>query len=461
MRTAMRSAKNRLFPAMPIVKPGSNPIPAKNTAPNPGAEALTNERPMDAGSPLGVKDAGEIKIQRIAKADPDPGGGGSPAPGIVLGGSKGAPGPEAPPEDIVFNGGGAGGTNLPKAAPRIGGGGGNSILSVENPLAKDAVPDEKPGLGPGRAGGQGIGAGGGVGTASDKGIGTGLTGVDALATLKSKPGSGIGAGAGSGLGTKPPGRGKGTGAELPGTGGSGTGYGHGSGIGMGDGTGTGIGHGRGTRVGLTRGVPFGDISGILKSRGGGGGGGGGGGSESRGSVFGTTTNAGKDRALHIVYLLDVSGSMNDGNKIGKAKEALKQALSELKPKDTFNIVTFYASVRAFSDSMVPATSGNIDSANLFVDFATLKDGTNIEAAFNTAFTMDKITHIFILSDGEPTKGQLNFSKIRARVLEQNSSHAQVMALALGLGERFPGMALLKGLAEDNDGKYSYVNLRNR
>src|SRR5205085_7235022 len=111
---------------------------AEKTTEAGGADPLKNETPMAAGSPTGVKEAGTPKILRMAQAVEVPGGGGSVAPGPVLGGKGGAPGPEAPPEDILFNGGGAGGTNLPKAAPRIGGGGGRSILSVENPLAKEA-----------------------------------------------------------------------------------------------------------------------------------------------------------------------------------------------------------------------------------------------------------------------------------------------------------------------------------
>src|SRR6185369_8049324 len=124
--------------------------------------------------PTGKRDSGP-ELQRMARLQ-TPGGGGSPAPGLVLGGKGGAPGPISPPEDIVFNGGGAGGVNLPKAPPRIGGGGGKSILSVENPLAKELIPEEKPGVGPGLGGNQGQGAGGGVGVGRELGIGTRLDG---------------------------------------------------------------------------------------------------------------------------------------------------------------------------------------------------------------------------------------------------------------------------------------------
>ena len=48
--------------------------------------------------------------------------------------------------------------------------------------------------------------------------------------------------------------------------------------------------------------------------------------------------------------------------------------------------------------------------------------------------------------------------MRAFVKDQNRQKAQVYTLALGLGEEFPGIQLLKSLAEDNNGKYTYVDL---
>ncbi len=460
----MQVAKNdvRLVPIPRKSEPVRENRPAAAEAQPGGVDRLKEEKPLPIGLPAGKKDAGP-ELQRMARLQA-PGGGGSPAPGIVLGGKGGAPGPITPPEDIVFNGGGAGGVNLPKAPPSIGGGGGKSILSVENPLAKELIPEEKPGIGPGLGGNQGHGAGGGVGVGRDLGIGTRLDGKYARSTLQSKPGPGIGASKGSGIGTNPPGGGKGAGSELPGTGGTGIGYGRGSGIGVGNGSGTGVGDGSGGIPGRRRGVPFGDIAGLLRGDPNGGGGKGGGpGGPGRGGVFGATPRGGKggDGPLHIVYLLDVSGSMREGDKIGKAKEELKRALSELKRKDSFNIITFFGRARSFSDDLVPATKTNIEAANLYVDLVDLKDGTNISAALDLAFTMETARTFYLLSDGEPTTGIRSFDMLRQHVKLMNSNNVQIVTLALGLGEQFKGMYLLQALAEDNGGKFGYVNLSNR
>jgi secreted protein with Ig-like and vWFA domain len=150
--------------------------------------------------------------------------------------------------------------------------------------------------------------------------------------------------------------------------------------------------------------------------------------------------------------------MQQGNKIGKAQEALKQAISELKPTDSFNIITFAARVDGFSNVMLAATKENVEQADEFIDLLRLRGGTNISGALEIALSLEGITHIFLLSDGEPMGGITDPDQIRAMVREFNTQKAQIITLALGLGEQFRGMALLKGLAEDNNGKFSYVNL---
>jgi hypothetical protein len=436
---------------------GENHPTAPNVDPG-GIEKLQNERPMVAGLPSGIRNAGTPDAPRITRDAP--GGGGAPAPGPIPGGQGGAPGPEAPPEDIIYNGGGAGGEKLPKVAARIGGGGGRSILSVENPLAKDAIPEDKPGAGPGLGSGQGAGAGGGVGYGRGEGIGTSLDGKVALGTLRSKPGEGIGAGVGRGIGTNAPGGGKGTGAELPGTGGTGQGYGRGSGIGVGNGSGVGVGDGSGSRRGK-RGVPFGDVGGLLRGDPDGGGGKGGGpGGPGRGALFGVKPEAtGRGGAVHIVYVMDSSGSMREGDKISKAKTELKRALSGLKPIDRFTVLHFNGPVYGMSFDLVPASRENVQAALEYVDGIQMGNNTNISGALERALSVEGATDIYLMSDGKPEgRGITNYIMLRRFVRELNTRKVRINTLALGLGDKFEGVELLKAVAAENEGAHDYIDL---
>lgn len=465
----LAATPERRRPVKPLVPTkDEKPEVVKTSAPavkidTGGMQSIKDEKPLPLGLPSRNSEA--PRMARATTTNPLQGGGGSPSPNSIPGGKGGVLTPEAPPDDIQYSGGGAGGEKLPKAEPRIGGGGGRSILSVDNPLAKDAIPEEKPGVGVGLEGGQGSGAKGGIGTARGQGIGTRLDGKSALATLRAKPGAGVGLGQGNGIGTRPPSGGKGTGAETPGIGGDGLGYGRGRGVGVGVGDGGNREHANGSggdnRFGLSRGIPFGDIGGLLRGgnpKGGGGVSGNGPGGLGRGAVFGTRVAKGGKGSVHIVYLLDSSGSMREGNKIGKAKEALKRALSELKPVDSFNIIHFNRGVYPFMNVLLAATPENIAQANEFVDAIRIKPDTNMSGGLEAAFALKGITHIFLLSDGEPHTGIEDPDKLRAMVKDLNTTHIHLITFALGLGEQFRGMALLKALAEENSGQFSYVDL---
>ena len=185
----------------------------------------------------------------------------------------------------------------------------------------------------------------------------------------------------------------------------------------------------------------------------------------RGTIFGVKTTGRSDNGkVHIVYVLDVSGSMRRLNRegvsrISKVQEALKQALSELKKTDTFNVVLFAGTPEIFSSNMLPATQENILKAVNYVDNVELRDGTNFSSAMEAALSTEgKITHVFLLSDGEPMSGIRDPAQLRAFITKQNTQKAAIITLALGFGEDFPGIPLLKSIAEDNHGKFSYVNL---
>ena len=73
--------------------------------------------------------------------------------------------------------------------------------------------------------------------------------------------------------------------------------------------------------------------------------------------------------------------------------------------------------------------------------------------------MPKPTQIFLMSDGEPQWGGItDFDALRRDVLEHNGHRVPIFTLALGIGERFKGMTLMRGIADDNRGQFHYINL---
>ena len=141
------------------------------------------------------------------------------AGGASGGGQSKAHGPQTP-TDLPQDNGLAGGMHFPKMAARIGG---EAIMSVKNPLAEDAVPEDKPGFSAGAGGGPGLGQGRGRGGLNGKllaslhgghgpGLGGGIGGGHGAGSGR---GSGRGHGAGHGTGSGASGSGDADGFDLP------------------------------------------------------------------------------------------------------------------------------------------------------------------------------------------------------------------------------------------------------
>ncbi len=449
-----RTVAVETYETSPKIEPKPEYKPILEAKPIFLPDAILTETPQIVESRVRLN-APSPRVRSIRTKSQSSSSGGSAASNSLTVKGKESESPPSAKEDVTYNGGGIGGDQLPQTAPRNGGGGGNSILSVKdesNPLG-DVVPDEKPGAGLGTNGGRGSGSGGGVGRAKGIAIGIVESGNAAISSLRRKTGSGIGESAKNteGIGTTALKSAKGTAEALPGTGGTGQGYGRGKGIQISD-----VGDELPQPAKL-RGAPFAEIAGLLdvpktdvvdKSKGGLG----------RGAVFDPKPVGGGDGAIHVVYCLDISGSMRDGNKIGKAKEAIKRALSELRQTDGFNIVLFKKTAAALSPDMEKVSSESISRANAYIDNINIGDGTNVSSAIDIAFQFNGVTHIYLISDGEPNGGINDFGELRRYIRDKNKNKIKILTLALGLGEDFPGKRLLEDIAKENNGTFSYVNL---
>lgn len=244
--------------------PGPKPLDTNNSGGAkgaPGGQGTEEQTPMPRGLPIGKKEANLPFNPNLTTM----GGGRSSGLSEELASGGGPVDRHRRKSETVFLGGGGGGRNLPKALPRIGGGGGApTIVASNSPRATDSVRSGDGGWGPGTGGGVGYGTGKGIGFSRGPGIGV-TGGKVPVGVLHPGIGRGIGAGDGDGIGTGSASR-SGRGEAGPGTGkGAGYGYGRGNGIGIGDGGG-----GSKWRPRFV-GIPFGVPGGMISGRGKGGG----------------------------------------------------------------------------------------------------------------------------------------------------------------------------------------------
>ena len=136
----------------------------------------------------------------------------------------------------------------------------------------------------------------------------------------------------------------------------------------------------------------------------------------------------------MCFVLDTSGSMA-GEKIKRAREALKYCVRSLRPRDRFNIIRFSTDAEAFAKDIVPADSKHVQDAVAFVDRIEARGGTNIDAALAQALDVKadpKRTYtVVFLTDGRPTIGETATDNIVKNVAGRNKANTRIFVFGVG------------------------------
>ncbi|ESO84315.1 hypothetical protein LOTGIDRAFT_132248, partial [Lottia gigantea] len=144
----------------------------------------------------------------------------------------------------------------------------------------------------------------------------------------------------------------------------------------------------------------------------------------------------------ILFMLDTSTSMAD-RKLGQLKDAMTVIIKELSEQDRFNILVFNTQQTFWADGFQPVTSGTKSKAlkfikNLRTNQSNLISDTDIQAALVKGFSMfekdpEGVPMVFLLTDGEPTKGNTRPRSIIHWVKSANTQKIPIYSLAFGKG----------------------------
>lgn len=152
--------------------------------------------------------------------------------------------------------------------------------------------------------------------------------------------------------------------------------------------------------------------------------------------------------LWVTLVIDISGSMNEENKLAQAKEAAKAFISRLRPKDRTSIVSF-------SDRVVlhQQPTGDTGVLRRAIDSLQAKgptrmnDGLARGVAEVTRARPNARRAVILLSDGEDTDSQTTLGEAVAPARD-----ARVPIYTIGLGPDVK-TDLLKSVADDTKGRY--------
>lgn len=136
----------------------------------------------------------------------------------------------------------------------------------------------------------------------------------------------------------------------------------------------------------------------------------------------------------VVFVVDRSGSMS-GEKLKQAKASLKYMIDSLNDEDTFNIVSYSSGVEMFRPELEEVTAETRKEARLYVDDIYAGGGTNINQALTDALNhlqdSSRPNYVLFLTDGLPTVGVTQETKITANVKEANQVKARIFSFGVG------------------------------
>lgn len=184
------------------------------------------------------------------------------------------------------------------------------------------------------------------------------------------------------------------------------------------------------------------------------------------SFYGITTNS-----KRLVYVLDISGSMNEPaeyggtvhTKIKVAKEEMERSINALPEDALFNIVLFSTNVKAWKPKLVPANAATKKEAREMIAAIEANGATNAYDSLAKAFELagrgsfDRgyevlVDTFYFLSDGQPNQGlYTNPNDILHHILDLNATR-KIQIHTIGVGKDQNG-SFMAALAQRTGGKY--------
>ncbi len=164
-------------------------------------------------------------------------------------------------------------------------------------------------------------------------------------------------------------------------------------------------------------------------------------------------------AANLVFLIDVSGSMNATDKLPLLKNAFRLLVNQLNDKDSISIVVYAGS----SGVVLEPTKGNL-KGNILAALDKLSAGgsTHGSAGIQLAYTMAEqsfikggINRVILATDGDFNVGTVNHDFLIDLIDRKKSKGISLTTLGFGQGNY--NDHLMEQLADHGDGNYAYID----
>ncbi|MCK5480979.1 MAG: VWA domain-containing protein, partial [Gammaproteobacteria bacterium] len=164
-------------------------------------------------------------------------------------------------------------------------------------------------------------------------------------------------------------------------------------------------------------------------------------------------------ASNLVFLVDVSGSMQSPDKLGLLKSALRLLVRELKADDRVSMVVYAGASGVVLEPTAGDQKATITAA---LDGLTAGGSTNGGAGIRMAYALaqqafikDGINRIILATDGDFNVGTVDFEMLK-QLVEDRREHG-IGLTTLGFGSGNYNDHLMEQLADIGNGNYAYID----
>lgn len=164
-------------------------------------------------------------------------------------------------------------------------------------------------------------------------------------------------------------------------------------------------------------------------------------------------------AANLVFLIDVSGSMDEPNKLPLLKSAFRLLVGKLKDTDTVSIVTYAGNAGVVLEPTQAKDRQKIlDAIDILQPGGSTAGAEGIEAAYKLAeraFKKDGVNRVMLATDGDFNVGPASDEDLKRIIEERRKSGIFLSVLGFGHGNYNDGM--MQTLAQNGNGTAAYID----
>jgi Ca-activated chloride channel homolog len=161
----------------------------------------------------------------------------------------------------------------------------------------------------------------------------------------------------------------------------------------------------------------------------------------------------------LTFVIDVSGSMGQPNRLELVKWSLLMLVDRLRPSDVVSIVVYGSNARILLNPISAEDRSTIINA---IYSLQTEDATNVEAGLrlgydvaNRTYRPDAINRVILLSDGVANVGATGPDEILQSIRSYADAGISLTTLGFGMGDFNDN--LMEQLADNGDGNYGYID----